>query len=112
MQTPTFRIVGPSGATLADDLPIQAPAIQLHEGTIAEPAAPYPKELASGEFTTVVYPLDAERGRRRPTIVSTVIRTDAPENVETKSEARATVAPTETEPKASRGGRRSRGGKS
>lgn len=93
MNTPTFRIVGPSGAIVADGLPISAPAIQLHEGRVAEPAAPFPKELAPGEFTTVVYPLDAEKGQKRPEMLCTVMRTDAPEGELNATTSRRESAP-------------------
>lgn len=116
MQTPTFRIVGPSGATLADDLPISAPAIQLHEGAVAEKGATLPKNLAPGESVAVLYPLDAERGRKPPTIRLTVTRTDAVEMPNDGTTPAVCMLPSPEHRPAvgidkNRGGRRSRGGK-
>jgi hypothetical protein len=89
MESPTYEIRTASGVRIAADLPRTAPAIQLHEGTIAEPAAPYPKDLAPGEYTTVDYPLDGERGTKRRMLRCTVTRTDAPEgSAETTAEQR------------------------
>jgi hypothetical protein len=130
MESPTYEIRTASGVRIAADLPRTAPAIQLHEGTITEPAAPYPKDLAPGEYTTVDYPLDGERGTKRRMLRCTVTRTDAPEgSADTTPEQRrqalvdlairagtpstlmlATGDPSKEVPTA-RGGRRSRGGK-
>ena len=94
MDSPTYRIATERGVVIADGLPRSAPAIQLHEGRVAEPAATRPKDLAPGEFTTVVYPLDAEKGQKRPELRCTVTRTDVAES----NESAPSIADNETSP--------------
>jgi hypothetical protein len=115
--TATYRITAESGVVIADGLPRSAPAIQLHEGRARDRNGRRPKDLAPGESTFVVYPLDAAKGGPRPEIRCAVTRTDAAGGNESAptsadNEAAPSFATIEAGepalPEPRRGGRRSR----
>ncbi len=76
MDSPTYRITTANGVVIADGLPMSAPAIQLHEGKLAKVPSRHPTLLDPGQSVEVIYPLDAEKGQKRPELRCTVTRTD------------------------------------